>query len=141
MISYVINWNELEKMLDKLFGGLLVRDKSTLTGTPSVLGATLNVPALEGEYTVKTWVIDSSCILQGVTYSQSGWKGEDKWLLKLNDEILFSVYTKELGERKSFQNIMTLKQGDKLSIIHQNASGTSKQCWADIELLYTGGNK
>lgn len=139
MISYVINWNELEKMLDKLFGGLLVRDKSLLTGTPKVLGATLNVPALVGEYTIKTWVIDSACVLQGVTYSQSGWKADDTWILKLNDEVLFTVYTKELGERKTFQNIMTLKQGDKISLIHNNVSGASKQCWADIELLYIGG--
>ena len=142
MISYIVNWDELKKLLDKVFSGILVRDKTNITGIPEILGGAANIPAMTGDYTVASWRMTRTSILTGVTYAQSGWKPEDMWELSLNGDVIFSVYTKEMAERKSFQAIVPVNAGDTIIVTHKNISGNSKQCWADIELLHTtqGGN-
>lgn len=139
MVSYVVNWDELELMLEKAFGGMFIRDKSNLVGTPKIVGRTANIPAMKSEFLVGSWTIAQPSIINGITYSQSGWKPEDYWELQINGETLFTVYTKEQAERKSFQSIMPVNTGDTVMIIHHNISGNSKQCWADLELLQIGG--
>lgn len=139
--SYVINWDELVPLLEEALGDLVVRSIKDVEGVQRVKGFAQSIPALKGNFKVLEWTLERNIVITGLTYSQSGWKGEDYWELWVDDDRLFeTVYTKELGDQKHWEVLHPVNAGQTIKLILHNVSGNSRDVWADIEYLDLLGN-
>ena len=134
--SYIINFPGLFAELENLLDDNIYRSLRDIKGKQRIKGFAESIPALEGVYRVveKTW--EKDILITGVTFSQSGWKGEDYWSLWIDDDRIFDeVYTKEIGDQKHWELFHTIKQGETLKLLLHNKSGNSRNCWVDIEWI------
>ena len=121
--------NNLGIKLDALAGNL------GISGTQKIYGKMLEIPASGGEHKI-VFDVKRNCQLTGITYSLSAWNFQDNWDLKINNELIFEkVTTKEYGEHKYFNVFYPLKAGNKIEIIFNNNSNSSKILWVDFCML------
>lgn len=121
--------NALGVKLDGLSGNL------GISGTQKIYGEMLQVPAVEGAYTIEL-TVPASGRITGITTSQSAWNFQDTWDLKVEDTELFTgVRTKEYGENKFFNVFYPVTAGQKIYFVFNNVSGSSKILWVDFNIL------
>lgn len=97
-----------------------------------ILGQLLEVPAIEGNYKID-FKIEGE--INGLSYSQSGWRYEDSFDLKVDDSynICTNSRTKEVAEHKFLDGYNPCK--NKVTFIYHNNSATSKNVWVDLEFF------
>lgn len=106
-----------------------INSKIRNTEKQRVLGKMLNIPALKGDYEIE---FDIKGEINGLTYSQTGWRYEDSWDLKIDDDVVFeNSRTKEVAEHKFLNGYNPCQ--DKVIFIYHNNSATSKVLWVDLE--------
>lgn len=134
--NYIINWDELLPLLKELFGNTMVRGMSDIRGEVKVQGYRQRIPAMNDKFILVEFVVEEPIILSAITYSQSAWRPQDYWEMLIGgDKVFNKIYTKELGERKEMKSVNLLGKGEKITIILNNDSGTSKDVWVDIEYI------
>lgn len=134
--SYIVNFDELGKLLEDALSNIVVKDVSDLYGMQKVKGFYQQIPAIQAKYNIVEFIPTENIIITGITYSQSAWKANDYWELWIGEEILFeNVYTKELGEQKHWEVLNPVNAGTPIKIILNNSSGNSRHVWADIEYV------
>ena len=78
---------------------------------------------------------DNEFELQGVSVSQSGYSDRDYFELLVNNTyVLKQIFTKQLGQEKDIRPIVKIKSTDVVKFVYNNATGTSKTVWVDLEL-------
>lgn len=112
-------------MLEQIGSKLNVSHK-----TQRIDGSVLNIPAIKKDY-ILDFYIDGQ--VNGITYSQSGWRWEDTWDLYIDDNLICNqCRTKEIGEHKYFNGFINAHH---VKFIYHNVSATSKIVWVDLEYL------
>lgn len=140
--SYVINFDELLPLLQEALSNVVIRSLKDVQGSQMVRGFSQHIPALQGEYIVLRWILDTNIILTGVTFSQSAWKSEDYWELWIDgDRLMETVYTKELGDQKHWEVLNPVNYNQEIMIVLHNNSGNSRDVWVDIEYIKLLGNE
>ena len=134
--SYVINFDELRKLLEDKFSNVVVKDLSSLYGLQKIKGFYLSIPAIKGAVRVVDYIPNENIVITGITYSQSAWKPIDFWELTIDGEKQFeTVYTKEIATQKNWQIIQPINQGSRIELILHNYSGNSRNVWVDVEYI------
>lgn len=127
--------NDLEKLLTDYFDKLLdiLKQFLKLKYAQYSIGLHSYIPALQFDFELEH-SFDEDVTITGITYSQTGWKVMDCWDLYIDGKLLFNgIFTKELGEHKSFNAFYPVKANKVIKIVHHNNSGNSKQLWFDID--------
>jgi len=138
--SYVINMPNFEELFEKLSG----QNSNNISGLQKLESKRLPIPAVVGDYKIK-WTFDEDIYITNVKYSQSGWRYEDYWDLKINDTLIFeNVYTKEIAEDEIFRCFCFVPANTEITLILHNVSGNSRDIWADLlyiskKSIYFGG--
>jgi len=129
--SYVINMPDFEDLFEKLSK----QSSNNISGTQKIKGKYLSVPPIKGDYQIE-WVFDEDIYITDIKYSQSCWRSEDYWDLKIGDTLLFEdVYTKRMAENEIFNCYSFVPANTKITLILHNISGTSKDVWANLHYL------
>lgn len=81
-------------------------------------------------------VLQTDALLTGITFSQSGWKTQDRISFLAGDNVIMDgIHTKELGENKVFPVGIFAPEGTKLKLQYDNISGTSKMFFCDVNFI------
>jgi len=101
-----------------------------------ILGLRYDIPSLVGP---QEFIINlppnNKYELQSFAYSSTGYKDSDNYSLLVNDIYVFTnIYTKELGQVKDIRPIKKILSVDTVKFIFNNATGTSKVIWIDLDL-------
>ena len=133
--SYVINWQEIYELLKGKLDNIEVSTPQ-YKGVSKVWGTKQGVPAIQGKFKIAEWVVPNDISLSEITFSQSSWKSEDFWDLWIDDnKIIDRVYTKELGDKKSFNITVPIHGGQTIKAVLHNNSGNSRDVWIDIDYV------
>lgn len=98
---------------------------------PFVKGFRLDMPAVPGVYPVE-YVVPQDMELLSIEVGCTGYSDVDCWSFYVNGAVYCeTVYCKEVAQVKSF-GAVKLKAGDVLKFEFNNASGTSKVAWLDM---------
>lgn len=136
MPSYIINWEDIKNEVNLAGKYKIIEGIRDLEGIQKIKGYAQSVPLVGGEYKIVDDLAKGDIVITSVTYSQSSYSPEDYWELWINgDRIFETIYTKELGEVKSWEMIQYLSKGDIVTLVHHNNSSTSKDVWVDIEYV------
>lgn len=134
--SYVINFDELQELLEDKFSNIMVKDLSSLFGLQKIKGFHMQIPAIKGKYRIIDFITTNNIVITGITYSQSAWKPTDFWELYVNGEKLFeTIYTKEIATQKNWKVIQPVNINTKIELILNNNSGNSRDVWVDLEYI------
>lgn len=100
-------------------------------------GLRIDMPAMVAGYHAE-FTVPWDCHLVGIATASTGYYDGDFWELFLDEEKrIETCYTKEVPEAKSLTKIFpTIPAGTVVKVVFENASGTSKQVYFDIEFLH-----
>jgi hypothetical protein len=108
-------------------------------GNQRIQGYYKYVPPGRHDYIIE-FVPTDDIYLTAITMSQIGWKLEDTWSLRVdNNDIFTNISTKEVGEKKSFTRYMKVQADSIIEFVLHNKSGNSRQLWVDFEFVLTTG--
>lgn len=125
---------EYKKLKDKIQAYI---DNMQINGTQKIDGRIMNIPAVVNDY-ISEFKYSKDVYLTGITFSQTGWKREDRWSLKVNKNTIFdNVSIKEVGEHKYFDRKIKVLAKTPISFILHNNSGNSRQLYIDLEYIET----
>lgn len=131
LLSYVINMPDFEKLFEKLSG----QNSNNISGLQKLEGKRLPVPAVVGEYEIK-WTFDEDIYITNIKYSQSGWRYEDYWDLKIGDTLTFkNKYTGEIADDEVFYCNCYVPANTEITLILHNVSGNSRDVWASLHYI------
>lgn len=103
------------------------------------MGQRFEIPLTKDTANVYEYIVelpmDNEFELQGVTVSQSGYSDRDYFELLVNNTyVLKQIFTKQMGQEKDIRPIVKIKSTDIVKFVYNNATGTSKSVWLDLEL-------
>jgi len=106
-----------------------------LKGDFRIDGQFLNIPAIQQDYTI-VFKYNTDIYITGINFSLSGWKKEDRWSMKIDNNIIFNNLTiKEVGDKKCFTTVKKVISNTDINIILHNNSGNSRQIWCDLAYI------
>ncbi|ALN97810.1 hypothetical protein Bp8pS_131 [Bacillus phage vB_BpuM-BpSp] len=78
--------------------------------------------------------IDDNIEINGLTFSEIGWKHNDSFSLVVNNRAyLDNIFTKEINEYRKFNKTIKLSKNSPIKFIFHNNSGNYHQIWVDYE--------
>jgi hypothetical protein len=105
---------------------------------PFIKGFRVEMPAAPGEYPIE-YTLPQDAELLSIEVGCTGYMDVDYWSFDINGEVVCeTIYCKEVAQVKSF-GAVKLKAGDVLRFVFNNASGTSKVVWIDMNFAIAGG--
>ena len=134
--SYILNWEELGKMIQELLSSMSMKNIASMLGVPRIWGTAQSIPPIGGNYKIIEWTTDREIMLIGITYNQSAFNNEDYWEFWVDGDRQFeTVYTREMGDQKHWEMVQKIPTGSVIKFILHNVSGTSKDVWVDLHYV------
>lgn len=118
----------------------LISQIQEVEGDFCIDGEYKNIPAVSADHEI-IFKYNGGIYLSALEFSQSGWKKQDKWSLKINNQIVFdNICTKEIGDKKYFFTLRYIPPNTEIKFILHNISGNSRQTWVDLEYIIPNTN-